>query len=60
MVLVQEQPALHFPCIGEAPVTAKPRDDMAAAAAGLGRLRASHADREHVLDVLKAAFVKVG
>jgi len=30
---------------------------MAAAAAGRGRLRASHADREHVVDVLKAAFV---
>ena len=39
-------------------MTAKPRDDMAAAAAGRGRLRASHADREHVLDVLKAAFVQ--
>jgi hypothetical protein len=31
---------------------------MPAAAAGRGRLRASHADREHVLDVLKAAFVQ--
>jgi Domain of unknown function (DUF1707) len=31
---------------------------MAAATAGRGRLRASHADREHVLDVLKAAFVQ--
>jgi hypothetical protein len=31
---------------------------MAAAAAGRGRLRASHDDREHVLDVLKAAFVQ--
>ena len=49
--------ALRFPCIGEAPVTARPGDDMAAAAAGRGRLRASRADREHVLDVLKAAFV---
>jgi hypothetical protein len=39
-------------------VTAKPGDDMAAAAAGRGRLRASRADREHVLDVLKAAFVQ--
>jgi VIT1/CCC1 family predicted Fe2+/Mn2+ transporter len=39
-------------------VAAKPGDDMAAAAAGRGRLRASHADREHVLDVLKAAFVQ--
>ena len=37
---------------------AKPGDDMAAATAGRGRLRASHADREHVLDVLKAAFVQ--
>jgi hypothetical protein len=47
-----------LPCIGEASVTAKPGDDMAAAAAGRGRLRASHADREHVLGVLKAAFVQ--
>jgi Domain of unknown function (DUF1707) len=39
-------------------VTANLGDDMAAAAAGRGRLRASHADREHVLDVLKAAFVQ--
>ena len=39
-------------------MTAKPGDEMAAAAAGRGRLRASHADREHVLDVLKAAFVQ--
>ena len=39
-------------------MTAKPRDDVAAAAAGRGRLRASHADREHVLDVFKAAFVQ--
>ena len=31
---------------------------MAAATAGHGRLRASHADREHVLDLLKAAFVQ--
>jgi hypothetical protein len=31
---------------------------MAAATAGRGRLRASHADREHVLDVLKTAFVQ--
>jgi len=30
---------------------------MAAARAGRGRLRASHADREYVLGVLKAAFV---
>lgn len=31
---------------------------MAAAAAGRGRLRASQADREHVIDALKAAFVQ--
>lgn len=31
---------------------------MAAATAGRGRLRASHADREHVINVLKAAFVQ--
>lgn len=37
---------------------AKPGDDVAAAAAGLGHLRSSRADREHVLDVLKAAFVQ--
>ena len=38
-------------------VTAELGDDTAAASVGHGRLRASHADREHVLDVLKAAFV---
>ena len=31
---------------------------MTAATAGRGRLRASHSDREHVVDVLKAAFVQ--
>jgi hypothetical protein len=31
---------------------------MAAASAGRGRLRASHADRELVLNILKAAFVQ--
>ena len=39
-------------------MTAKPGDDVAAATADCGRLRASHADREHVLDVLKAAFAQ--
>lgn len=39
-------------------MTAKPGDDMAAATAGHGRRRASHADREHVLDLLKTAFVQ--
>jgi hypothetical protein len=43
--------------VGEAPVTAEPEDQMAVAAAGRSRLRASHADREHVIDMLKAAFV---
>ena len=38
-------------------MTAEPGDQMAAASAGHGRLRASHADREHVLGVLKVAFV---
>jgi hypothetical protein len=33
-------------------------DEMTAAAAGDGHLRASHADREHVIDTLKAAFVQ--
>jgi hypothetical protein len=35
---------------------AGPGDEIAAGAGG--RLRASHADREHVVDVLKAAFVQ--
>jgi Domain of unknown function (DUF1707) len=39
-------------------VTTGPRDPMAAAAAGRGHLRASDADREQVLDILKAAFVQ--
>ncbi len=37
---------------------AGPGDEMAAAAAGRGHLRASHADREQVIDLLKAAFVQ--
>ena len=39
-------------------MTAEREDGMAAAMARGGSLRASHADREHVLDVLKAAFVQ--
>ena len=35
-----------------------PGDELAAAAAGGGRLRASHADREQVIGTLKAAFVQ--
>jgi hypothetical protein len=42
----------------EAPMRAKPGDEMAAAMAGRGRLRASRADREHVIDVLKNSFVQ--
>jgi hypothetical protein len=38
-------------------VTTGPADDKAAAVAR-GRLRASHADREHVIGTLKAAFVQ--
>jgi len=35
-----------------------PGDEMAAGTAGRGRLRASRADREQVIDTLKAAFVQ--
>jgi DUF1707 SHOCT-like domain len=42
----------------EALVMAGPGDEMAAGMPGRGRLRASHADREQVIDVLKAAFVQ--
>jgi Domain of unknown function (DUF1707) len=38
-------------------VVAGPGDEMASAAAGRGRMRASHADREQVIDTLKTAFV---
>ena len=37
---------------------AGPEEEIAAGAGGRGRLRASHADREQVIDVLKAAFVQ--
>jgi hypothetical protein len=36
---------------------AGPGDEIAAGAGGRGRLRASHADREQTIEVLKAAFV---
>jgi DUF1707 SHOCT-like domain len=42
---------------GEVPGVAGPGDEIAAGAGGRGRLRASHADREQVIEVLKAAFV---
>ena len=37
---------------------AGPGDEIAAGGGGRGRLRASHADREQVIEVLKAAFVQ--
>ena len=37
---------------------AGPGNEMAAGAAGRGCLRASHADREQVIDTLKTAFVR--
>ena len=37
---------------------ARPGDEMAAWSGGRGHLRASHADREQVIDTLKAAFVQ--
>ncbi len=37
---------------------AEPGHEMAASAAGRGCLRASHADREQVIDTLKTAFVR--
>ena len=36
---------------------ARPGDELAAGAGGHGRLRASHADREQVVGILKAAYV---
>src|SRR5579862_9220827 len=43
---------------GEALVMAGPGDEMAAAAGGRSRLRTSDADREQVVELLKAAFVQ--
>jgi len=37
---------------------AGPGSEMMAALGGCGHLRASHADRERVIDVLKTAFVE--
>jgi hypothetical protein len=37
---------------------AGPGDEISATAGGRGRLRASHADREQVIEVLKAAYVQ--
>jgi len=41
--------------LGEAPMITGPEEG---AAAGRGHVRAAHADREHVIDMLKAAFVQ--
>jgi heme A synthase len=40
------------------PTTAGPGDEIAASAEGRGPLRASHADREQAVNVVKAAFVQ--
>jgi hypothetical protein len=40
-------------------VIARPRNEKAAALGGCGHLRASHADRERVVDTLKTAFAPV-
>ena len=45
----------HRVC-GKAPVITEPGDEVTAAVRG--RLRASHVDRERVIDTLKAAFVQ--
>jgi hypothetical protein len=37
---------------------ASPGDEMAAGGASRGRMRASHADRERVIDTLKTAFAQ--
>jgi Domain of unknown function (DUF1707) len=53
--------ALRFSCIvlvWKVPVMAGPGDEIAAGAGGRGHLRASDADREQVISVLKAAFVQ--
>jgi hypothetical protein len=47
-------------CSGGGAAMAGPGDEIAAGAGDRGRLRASHADREQVIDALKAAFVRRG
>src|SRR2546429_7771838 len=44
--------------VGEVSVVAGPGDEMTGDAARRGRMRASHADREQVIEVLKDAFVQ--
>jgi hypothetical protein len=48
----------HAGCSREVPVVAGRGDGIAAGAGGRGHLRASYADREQVIGVLKAAFVQ--
>lgn len=50
--------ALSILQAGVVPMTTGPGDQGAAETAARGCLRASHADREHAIDVLKAAFVE--
>src|SRR5215472_7906586 len=50
--------ALTCVCSGEASMTTGPGDEKAAGGPGRGFLRASHADRERVIAVLKAAFIQ--
>jgi hypothetical protein len=47
--------ALPASCAWEVPVITGPEEGTAA---GRGHLRAAHADREHVIDLLKGAFVQ--
>jgi DUF1707 SHOCT-like domain len=42
--------------VGNVPAMAGPGDEMAAGATGRGPMRASHADREQVIEALKVAF----
>ena len=44
--------------VGVVPAMAEPGNEIAAGASGHSRLRASHADREQVIGILKAAFVQ--
>jgi len=62
IAVARQAPRLRYGSVGlargEARGTAGPGDDVAAGAEGRGRLRASHADREHVIEMLKVAFVQ--
>jgi len=43
---------------GEAPVVTQPEDEIAAGSGDRSHWRVSHADREQVIETLKAAFVQ--